>query len=215
MKNYFPLNIDLSGRLVVVIGAGKVALRKIKTLLKFQASILLVSREIREKDILKLVSEKKIRMVKGKPDFKKIKGAFMVIAASDNERLNDEIAAEFISKKILVNNASGSGSAIFPAFYKNGGLTVSVSTSGASPSLSVRLRDEIAGSFGKKYSQVLEILKEYREKAKNEIKNPVKREQFCRGISGIKIANKNFRKGSFRAKVAEMLKKYSADKSFL
>ena len=92
MKNkpYFPMFIDLSDKNIVVAGGGNIATRRIKTLLKFTRNITVVATKVTQElmDLGKAGTVTLcIRPVK-RSDFA---NAYMVIAATNDWKLNDEI----------------------------------------------------------------------------------------------------------------------------
>ncbi len=100
-KIYFPLFINLENKKVLVIGAGKIAYRKVETLLKYGADIYIVSREIAEEKFCNL---KNIQIFIGEFKEDMLKDTFLVIAATDNKEFNRYIFELCSKKNILVNN---------------------------------------------------------------------------------------------------------------
>lgn len=106
MKNkFFPLFIDLKNKNVLVVGAGKIALRKIKTLLNYGAKIKVITKKIEEKEILLLKEKKEIEVLENMEFSEKfLENIFLVVSATDNKDLNKKIFEICNSKNILVNN---------------------------------------------------------------------------------------------------------------
>ena len=107
---WFPLFINLENKKVLVIGGGKVALKKIKKVLEYGADVTVVTDNIKEQSILelknlKIEGNKKIENNKDEIE-KLVKDFFLVISATDDEQLNENIAQVCDSKEILINNAS-------------------------------------------------------------------------------------------------------------
>ena len=209
MKKYFPVNIDLNGKSVVIAGGGKVALRKAKTLLEYGASISVITGEKIEPELEKMALEMKIKITQRNIKPGDLKKAFMVVAATDDHVTNEYIAKKCIAGGIIINNASGEGDAIFPAVYKEGDLTVSVSTSGVSPTLALRLRNLIGKLFGGRYSQILNLMKEYRLKAQNEITDESKRVLFFKELNDAVFPEKDLPPKEFEKQALELFKKYA------
>ena len=104
MKNkpYFPMFIDLSDKNIVVAGGGNIATRRIKTLLKFTRNITVVATKVTQElmDLGKAGTVTLyIRPVK-RSDFA---NAYMVIAASQDWKLNDQICKVCKEEGIYVN----------------------------------------------------------------------------------------------------------------
>ncbi len=106
-NKFFPVSIDLNNKNVLVIGAGKIALRKVETLLKYNCNIKVITKTISEKKFLDLESKNKILITQNqKFEEKYLENIFLVVTATSDEKLNLEIAKLCISKNILVNNIS-------------------------------------------------------------------------------------------------------------
>ena len=58
-NKFFPVSIDLNNKNILVIGAGKIALRKVKTLLDYNCNITVITKEISEEEFLELEKETK------------------------------------------------------------------------------------------------------------------------------------------------------------
>ncbi|MDR4985506.1 precorrin-2 dehydrogenase [Bacillus cereus] len=162
----YPLTVRVDKKRVVVIGGGKVAGFKIIPLLKQGADIVVVSTEL-DANLVKLVEEKQIRWYQREYEKSDIKDAFLVVAATSDSVLNEQIA-EDASVNQLVNVITNpeSGNVHFPAAIHRGLLNVAVSTGGASPKLAKKIRDDIANKYDETYETYLDFLYEVRMKVK-------------------------------------------------
>ncbi|MGE7882423.1 NAD(P)-binding protein [Bacillus sp. NPDC094077] len=162
----YPLTVRVDKKRVVVIGGGTVAGFKIIPLLKQGADIVVVSPELDTK-LVKLVEEKKIRWYQREYEKSDIKGAFLVVAASSDAVLNEQVA-EDAAENQLVNVITNpeSGNVHFPAAIHRGLLNIAVSTGGASPKLAKKIRDDIANKYDETYEIYLDFLYEVRIKLK-------------------------------------------------
>ncbi|PGU11434.1 precorrin-2 dehydrogenase [Bacillus cereus] len=163
----YPLTVRVNEKRVVVIGGGKVAGFKIIPLLKQGADIVVISPEL-DANLVKLVEEKKIRWYQREYEKSDIKGAFLVVAASSDSILNEQVA-EDATENQLVNVITNpeSGNVHFPAAIHRGLLNIAVSTGGASPKLAKKIRDEIANKYDEAYESYLDFLYEVRVKLKD------------------------------------------------
>lgn len=100
-KNFFPLFIDLKNKNILVIGAGKIAFRKVETLLKYNTNITVITKDIKEEKFLTL---RNIDIKIGEFEKTLLKDKFLVVAATDNPEFNKYIYELCNSKNILVNN---------------------------------------------------------------------------------------------------------------
>ncbi|MDA2234274.1 NAD(P)-binding protein [Bacillus cereus] len=163
----YPLTVRVNEKRVVVIGGGKVAGFKIIPLLKQGADIVVISPEL-DANLVKLVEEKKIRWYQREYEKSDIKSAFLVVAASSDLILNEQVA-EDAAENQLVNVITNpeSGNVHFPAAIHRSLLNIAVSTGGASPKLAKKIRDEIANKYDETYESYLDFLYEVRVKLKD------------------------------------------------
>ena len=146
---WFPLFINLENKKVLVIGGGKVAAKKIEKILEYGADITVVTENVMEEKLLKLENVKiennqKIENDKAKIE-KLVKGYFLVIAATDNEELNENIANVCDSNGMLINNVSSKikMNAMFGGIVKNDEFQIAVSTGGKNCRRSRAMKSEI------------------------------------------------------------------------
>ncbi|WP_300621515.1 bifunctional precorrin-2 dehydrogenase/sirohydrochlorin ferrochelatase [uncultured Fusobacterium sp.] len=100
-NNFFPLFINLRNKNALVIGAGKIAFRKVETLLKYGAKVTVITKEIKEEKFFNL---KNIDIKIGEFNETLLENRFIVVAATDNPDFNRYIYELCNSKNILVNN---------------------------------------------------------------------------------------------------------------
>ena len=146
---WFPLFINLENKKILVIGGGKVAAKKIEKILEYGADITVVTENVVEEKLLKLENIKiennqKIENDKAKIE-KLVKGYFLVIAATDNEELNENIANVCDSNGMLINNVSSKikMNAMFGGIVKNSEFQIAISTSGKNCKRSRAMKSEI------------------------------------------------------------------------
>lgn len=142
---YMPICLRLRGQKCLVIGGGRVALRKINTLRKFGADITCVSPDI-VYQLKRLKSQNKIKHVKERYNPRRsLKQYKLVIAATDELCTNQKIAEHAQKEKVLVNIVDGStqGDVIMPAIIKKSGVLVAISTDGQAPSKAKKVRDSL------------------------------------------------------------------------
>ena len=104
-KKMFPLFVDLTEKKVLVAGAGKIAARRVKTLLPFAGEILVEAPEA-EKEILDLAEKGEILYRKKPYAREDLYDADMVIAATDSKEVNEDIYSACKCLGIQVNVAS-------------------------------------------------------------------------------------------------------------
>jgi siroheme synthase-like protein len=141
---YYPINLNIKGKLCIVIGGGRVAERKIRNILLCGGRVKVVSPELT--DALKgMVKRKRISYLRSEYCSEVIKGAFLVYAATSSRKVNAQIAKDTKRLGIPVNvcDSARESTFILPAVLRKKGVTLSVSTDGVSPSKSVEIRDRL------------------------------------------------------------------------
>ena len=150
-NKFFPVSIDLNNKNVLVIGAGKIALRKIETLLNYNCNIIVITKEILEEKFLELEKNNKIKIFKNQEfEEKFLENIFLVITATDNEILNKEISQLCMSKNILVNNITSKDdmNVRFMSIYEKDDIQITISANG-NPKKAVEIKNKIKNIFEK------------------------------------------------------------------
>lgn len=130
-KSYFPMFVDLSDKNVVIVGGGNIATRRVKTMLQFTRNVKVIAPKMTE-ELLELgrtsYAEVIVRPVK-RSDFS---FAYMVIAATNDRKLNDEIYRVCKEEGIYVNIADDREKCDFqfPGIFKQEDLVVGLMTNG-------------------------------------------------------------------------------------
>jgi len=176
---FLPVNLSIEDRLCLVIGGGRVAVRKVQTLLQAGAKVRVISPDL-DPRLQKLATAGRIQW---KPRrFKKcdLKPAWLVIAAAADRDLNRQIQTEAKRRRLWVNAVDDpeNSSVIFPSFLCRGGLVVAISTSGQSPALSRKIRESLEHQWNPKTGTCLEWIGRFREQVKAKISNPRQRFRF-------------------------------------
>ncbi|HIU76275.1 MAG TPA: bifunctional precorrin-2 dehydrogenase/sirohydrochlorin ferrochelatase [Candidatus Pelethocola excrementipullorum] len=130
MKNklgYFPLFLDIRSKRILVVGAGNIALRRIKTLLQFAEEVEVASRDICP-EIETLVKLQKIKVVGGAYEERMLDGIFLVLACTDDRELNSGICTAARARGILANNCSNQKECdfFFPSVVKQEELVIGI-----------------------------------------------------------------------------------------
>lgn len=129
----FPVFLDLTDKNVLVVGGGKIALRRVKTLLQFDANVIVVAPEICEEFYsLSVPATAKLMFEKRCYVDADLNDKLMVLAATDNENLNHSIVDSAKKLGLLANNASfkDDNNFFFPAISKNENISVGICGTG-------------------------------------------------------------------------------------
>ena len=156
-KNFFPIFVDLSDKNILIIGAGKVAFRKISTLLETGAYITVFAKQIKEKEITKLLFDKpNIQLIMKEVDEKSLDEIItnkyvLVIAGTDDKELNSAIVKYCNKKNILVNNITSTDdmSARFCSVIDEKDYSIGISAKG-DPKKSLALKEKISDFLSNK-----------------------------------------------------------------
>ena len=124
---YFPFYIDIKDKKILVVGGGKVALRKVEKLLQFEPKITVVAPFICD-EIRKLG----VSIIERKFIDSDIDDIFCAISATDDEVVNGHIFKLCSEKNILVNTVDDKDKCgfIFPALVNKNGITAGITSSG-------------------------------------------------------------------------------------
>lgn len=134
---FYPVFLDLRGRLAVVAGGGPVAVRKARGLIEAGARVRVISPDLAE-DLP--VDWKRRRYRRGD-----LKGAALAFAATNDRAVNQRIAHHAAELGIPVNVADRAEDCTFlvPARVRRDGLQIAISTSGRSPAVAKSLRKQL------------------------------------------------------------------------
>ncbi len=161
---YYPLFLDVQARRCLVIGGGTVAERKVLSLLEAGARVVVVSPSATHR-LRELAGKGGIEHHQRAFQEQDIAGAALVIAATDSPEVNASSAALCRAHNIPVNVVSPPEESTFivPSSVARGELLIAVSTSGASPALSRKIRRELEERYGQEYGTFLEMLRRLRK----------------------------------------------------
>jgi precorrin-2 dehydrogenase/sirohydrochlorin ferrochelatase len=162
---YLSLNVQVAGKVIVVVGGGRVAERKIAHILPAGALVTVVSPKLTF-DLQKLRGNDMISHVAREYQAGDLRGAFMVIAATDDLETNHAVADEARERGILaeITDKPASGTVTSPAVIRQGDLSIAISTNNLAPALAAAVKRELAPLFGSEYAKTLRLMGHVREK---------------------------------------------------
>ncbi|WP_179295523.1 precorrin-2 dehydrogenase/sirohydrochlorin ferrochelatase family protein [Bacillus sp. FJAT-45350] len=165
----YPINLKLKNKKIVVIGGGRVAFRKVKGLLETRANIMIVSPELCN-ELKNFLTEDNITWIQDIFKEEYLLGATLIFAATSNREVNLKVF-HTAEETQLVNMIDDQKCDFHvPAVMRRGKLAISISTSGASPSLAKKIKDELATIYDENVEEELEFLFEARKKVLRELK---------------------------------------------
>ena len=162
---YYPVNLDLQGKRVVIVGGGAVAARKALRLVAAGARLTVVAPLLNDR--LAALAAKGSLVHLERPYLRgDLEGAALAFAATDDPAVNRAVAAEARGRGTLVDvvDAPREGDFTTPALLTRGDLLITASTAGASPGLARRVIAELEPLFGEEYAKCLILLAQAREK---------------------------------------------------
>jgi precorrin-2 dehydrogenase/sirohydrochlorin ferrochelatase len=172
--------LDLADRLVLLVGGGRVAARKLGSLLEAGARVRLVAPRLIPQ-IRELASQPGVEHLARGFEPEDLTGAWLVICATDHPEVNRKVAALAHEKRLFCNLAEQPdlGSFRVPSSVRRGGLCLAISTGGASPALARRLRRRLEREFGPGWGPYVRLLAAVRGRLMaREADEAVRRERF-------------------------------------
>jgi precorrin-2 dehydrogenase/sirohydrochlorin ferrochelatase len=169
MPTFYPVFLNLTGRRCVIIGGGQIAEGKISKLLDSGAKIIVISPDATQ-GIRSFAERGQIELDLRKYQQGDLQGAFLVIAATNDRVVNQEIFEEAEKQGILLNAVDDMPrcSFIAPSIVEKGPVTVAISTGGASPALARKLRENMEVSSALDWADATGVLSKARQIIKDE-----------------------------------------------
>lgn len=142
-----------------MVGGGRVAQRKVKGLLACEAQLTVISPELTD-ELQAMWGRQEITWQERSYQDGDLQGAFLVIAATDDAKVQEMVHQEAEARNIILNVADvpDKCSFILPALIKRGDLTIAVSTAGKSPAMAKTLRQHLEQELGIEYAVLVDVL---------------------------------------------------------
>jgi precorrin-2 dehydrogenase / sirohydrochlorin ferrochelatase len=165
MKSLFPMFVKLDGRQVLVVGAGQVGEPKIRGLLASGARIHVVAHNS-SAAVREWARNGEIVLEERGFVLSDLDNVFLVVVATSSRDLNEFVYGEARARGILCNvvDVPDQCDFYYPAVVQRGDLQIAISTSGQSPSLAQRIRQQLERQFGPGYARWVAELGETRRK---------------------------------------------------
>ncbi|MGY3187227.1 precorrin-2 dehydrogenase/sirohydrochlorin ferrochelatase family protein [Lysinibacillus sp. TE18511] len=162
MTNYFPIHINVEYKTVVIVGGGHVATQKVASLLPAKANIVIVSPTL-DDSLLPLAESGQITWREKAFEPRDLDDAILIIAATNDTTINEAVQ-EAAQHWQLINRADAQAESDFitPATVRRGPLVLTVSTSGASPSLARKIKADLEEQFDEVYDDYVCFLQQAR-----------------------------------------------------
>lgn len=155
----YPVMLDLRGRSVLVVGAGPVATRKVEGLIAEGALVTVVAPDVCS-EMEELVTQGLISVLRRGYETSDLDDRWLVVTATANKPVQQQVFDEGEARGIWVNAADDPDRCAFilPAVLREGPVTISVSTGGASPALAGWLRTRMRSALPANLTAIAEEL---------------------------------------------------------
>ncbi|MBC2127285.1 precorrin-2 dehydrogenase/sirohydrochlorin ferrochelatase family protein [Listeria marthii] len=136
----YPIMLDITGKKVVIIGGGKVALRKISGLLDAGADILVVGL-----NVLPEIKALNVRVVEEGYRAEHLESAFMIFICTDNPEVNQLVLRDRAPWQLVNDTTEQVNSDFFNmATVTKNELTIGISTGGGNPGYAKKVKREVS-----------------------------------------------------------------------
>ena len=169
---YFPVFTQIEGKRCLIVGGGKVAARKVHTLLQYGADVVVIAKKVCNeiKEVLpeKSIFEDFIKNAEGDFLEEEIQKAFLVVAATSSREENHRAAELCHAYHILVNvaDSEAESSFIFPSVVRKGNISIGINSGTGSPAVSKQIRHQIEKAVPDYYADIAIFMGELRQYVK-------------------------------------------------
>ncbi|NTW72284.1 MAG: bifunctional precorrin-2 dehydrogenase/sirohydrochlorin ferrochelatase [Eubacteriaceae bacterium] len=182
----YAIAVDVKNMKILIVGGGKIALRKCRDLLKEGADVTVVSQKFHE-DFLELKEEyvNNLLMIEADYSSQFLKGMQLIFAATGHGATDSRISEECRKLGLLINGVGNQKLSNFMnmSSFSRGDLTLAVSTGGKSPAISGRIIRELKEHYGKEWEEILNAYGEKREKILKSDMNEESRRELLKNLA--------------------------------
>ena len=160
---YYPVFLDIAGKPAVVIGGGQVALRKVEGLLDAGAQVTVISPALHP-DLEALVAAGRVRHIAREYSPGDLEGCLLAFVGTDDRSVNAAVASEGKQRGVWVNAVDDPANCdfIMPGIVRRGDIILAVSTSGGSPAMARKLREDLEQFLTPEYALMLDLVAQVR-----------------------------------------------------
>lgn len=179
--NDLPVILKLSGRRCLIVGGGKVALRRAEGLVSVGAEVTVIAPTCAP-EFASLANVTCIERAFVDAD---LEGVFLVVIATDNRQLNDHINELANTHHVLVNRADDpdAGDISIPAHAHCGPITVAVHTNRISASAAATIRDQLLEHVDPAWPALLSAMAPYRQRLQETVSDTVLRQKVLKRMA--------------------------------
>jgi len=191
--DFLPTFLNIRQQPCLVVGGGEVAARKVDLLRKAGGNVTVVSPQLQD-ELSALAKEGKIQHVAREFVEADIKTPVVVIAATDNRKVNEQISQLAKARGVPVNVVDNPDlcSFIMPSIVDRSPVQIAISTGGASPVLARMIRTKLEGCIPANYGRLAALVDRFREKVKARFSDVTKRRMFWESVLEGTVAERVF-----------------------
>lgn len=181
--DFLPIFLNIKGQPCLVVGGGDIAARKASLLLEADGAVTIVSPNL-SSQMARYVKEGRVEYLESTFDTPHLEGMKVIIAATDDSSVNEQVSAEAQKRSIPVNVVDNPElcSFIMPSIIDRSPVQIAVSTGGASPVLARILRARLESSIPAAYGRLASMVNGFRDKVKARFDDVNSRRNFWEGV---------------------------------
>jgi uroporphyrin-III C-methyltransferase / precorrin-2 dehydrogenase / sirohydrochlorin ferrochelatase len=178
-----PIFFNIAQRRCLVIGGGDVATRKVTMLLKAQGNVVVISPELTS-ELQQMLEKNEIEYVRDSFSPEQLTGACLVIAATDDELVNEEVSVAAKRMNIPVNVVDAPALCTFTmgSIIDRSPVVIAVSSEGNAPVLARHIRSKIETMLPAAYGRIATIAGEFRDQVKARFSTTQSRRRFWENV---------------------------------
>lgn len=183
---FYPVNLNLDNMEIIIVGGGNVALRKCMNFLDFGKSVTVLAPEF---DSRFLELGNKVDLINDIFKEEYIDKFDIVVAATDDKEVNEEIACICRKKSKLINVVDSRDLSDFTvsSYVKRGDLLIGISTGGKIPALSAKIRRDLEEIYDESFAEYVDLLGELREKIIKKYEDKIERKKVLKALVELDI----------------------------
>lgn len=215
--NYLPIFLDLKQKVCLVVGAGGIASRKAALLAQAGGKVSVLAPEL-QGEMARLEDEGSIEWLQGVYSEDALNGVCLVIAATNERAVNEQISKHAKKRNIPVNVVDNRDlcSFILPSIINRDPVQIAVSTGGASPVLARLIRTKLESCTPSSYGDLAKLVQSFREQVKSTFTKVEERRKFWESVLDGPIAEHVFsgRTQDAHQQLTELINNANADPEY-
>lgn len=183
---FYPVNLNLDNMEIIIVGGGNVALRKCMNFLDFGKSVTVLAPDF---DSRFLELGNKVDLINDIFKEEYIDKFDIVVAATDDKEVNEEIACICRKKSKLINVVDSRDLSDFTvsSYVKRGDLLIGISTGGKIPALSAKIRRDLEEIYDESFAEYVDLLGELRKKIIKKYEDKTERKEVLKALVELDI----------------------------